>query len=288
MKPMNLSGIAAEKMDVTGVIYTYICFFNLINEIARKEDMASIEYEGTKFALVFGATLNAVPDARPIFLFNGIENESEGNIYTYVAKQVFEKKRIHRALMEKFEEYTPRGRELEMDFTASVHRNMIGTVMFHVHMEESDQMTAEKLRKDIFLALQNNAEEFGDAREEASVFLTQEEVSVMLDFLLRARIVYDRLRKSIGENFEGCINKSLWSSRRDICYRFMHAVDIVFKKLDDDFRNLSKEESGEAIATEYARVYRFAATYRDGYENLKRCRSGAVLLIFRAVGSGVK
>jgi hypothetical protein len=290
---MNLSSIAAEKLSVTAVIYAYICFFNLIDEIASENDMADIEDGKIMFALGLTSS-NSMPYAAPWkyppFLLKNIENEKEKLLYTGMVRQIIERERIHRALMRKFEEYyVSHERDLlEMDITTVICEKMMDIDMFHIHMEELDQTTAKRLRKEMTLGIQRNAEKLKSVREEGDISLTQEEVDVMLDFLSMARRIYNHLRESAGDDFgnvwENIYTKSSYRLGSTIYSRLIYATNVVFKRLDDTLRELvEKKETGNGAGD--ARRYRFAATYEDGYENLRRCRNGAVLLRFRAYGS---
>jgi hypothetical protein len=166
-------------MDVTGAIYAYICFFNLIREIS-KSSLASVEHEEILFTLGYdkhSSSLWTPPEVQPFFPLKWITIGKD--LYIDMVREVIGKKKIHQALMEKFGEYrpTPEAR-LEADITAIVCEKMMG---LHVHMGE--------LGSNIALDVEENTKE-GD------ISLTQEEVSVMLDFLLRARSIYSLLREN--------------------------------------------------------------------------------------------
>jgi hypothetical protein len=99
------------------------------------------------------------------------------------------------------------------------------------------------------------------------------------------RRIYNLLRESAGDDFENMWEKikvfESLSAKENALSKFIYATNVVFKKLNDDLRELVEKKGAGKEAGDASR-YRFAATYKDGYENLRRCRNGAVLLRFRS------
>jgi hypothetical protein len=298
--PMNLSSIIVEKMDVTGVIYAYVCFFNLIGEIVRQNNMADVERGDIMCSLEFypveALSNRIMPYASPeyyhypFFRFKDIDVEERG-LYGDMVRQIVKKRRVHKALMEKFREYYPQGHEksdrlFDIDITSAVDQKMAGTAILRAHI--SNPAATERHRRDMALGVGRNAGIVGCAREEVNVFLTQEEIDVMLDFLSKAQNIYDRMRGA-GKDF-GCIWENLGNeirlrrrSREEAFSKFVYAATVVFKVLNDNLERLSKKKEVGDVTAGYGSRYRLAVTYKGGYENLRRCKNGVVLFRFRAV-----